>query len=88
VNSVCYGFGGASGSGSGSSSGFGSTFQVQQAVLYLHGIWESDGEGKLSNWHELTNLVEALELEAKGLRLKGCGVFMFTDNLTAELAFF
>jgi hypothetical protein len=44
VNSVRYGFGDASGSG------FGSTFQVNQAVLYRHGIWGLDGEGTSSNW--------------------------------------
>jgi hypothetical protein len=82
VNSVQYGFGDASGSG------FGSTFKIQQAVLYRHGIWGSDSDGKLSNWRELTNLVEALELEARESRLKGCEVFMFTDNSTVEAAFF
>jgi hypothetical protein len=82
VNSVRYGFGDASGSG------FGSTFDEKLAVLYRHGIWGADGEGTSSNWRELTNLVEALESEAGESRLQGCEVFMFTDNSTAESAFF
>jgi hypothetical protein len=37
----------------------------------------------------LTNLVETLELEAmEGHRLCGCEIFVFTDNLMAEAAFF
>jgi hypothetical protein len=56
--------------------------------LYRHGIWGSDAEGKSSNWRELTNLVETLEGEASEGRLRGCEVFVFTDNSTAEAAFF
>jgi hypothetical protein len=82
VCSVRYGFGDASGSG------FGSTFSSPGAVLYRHGVWGSDGDGRSSNWRELTNLVETLEGEAKEGRLQGCEVFVFTDNSTAEAAFF
>jgi hypothetical protein len=82
VRSVRYGFGDASGSG------FGSTFSAPGAILYRHGIWGDDGAGKSSNWRELTNLVETLELEAMEGRLQGCEVFVFTDNTMAEAAFF
>ena len=82
VCSVRYGFGDASGSG------FGSTFSSPGVVLYRHGVWGDDGNGKSSNWRELTNLVEALECEAREGRLQGCEVFVFTDNSTAEAAFF
>jgi hypothetical protein len=82
VRSVRYGFGDASGSG------FGSTFSAPGAILYRHGIWGDDGADKSSNWRELTNLVETLELEAMEGRLQGSEVFVFTDNSTAEAAFF
>ena len=51
-------------------------------------VWGDDGNGKSSNWRELTNLVETLEGEAREGRLQGCEVFVFTDNSTAEAAFF
>jgi hypothetical protein len=82
TKTVRYGFGDASGSG------FGSTMSGSGEVLYRHGVWGSDGEGTSSNWRELTNLVEVLELEAHERRLRGCEVFLFTDNSTAEAAFF
>ena len=82
MGSVRYGFGDASGSG------FGSTFSNPGEILYRHGVWGSDDEGMSSNWRELTNLVESLELEACKLRLQGCEVFLFTDNTMAEAAFF
>jgi hypothetical protein len=82
VRAVRYGFGDASGTG------FGSTFTHQGEVVYRHGVWGSDGKGKSSNWRELHNLVATLELEAREGRLQGCEVFIFTDNSTAEAAFF
>jgi hypothetical protein len=82
VGTVRYGFGDASGTG------FGSTFSNPGEILYRHGVWGSDDEGMSSNWRELTNLVESLELEACESRLQGCEVFVFTDNTTAEAAFF
>jgi hypothetical protein len=82
VRSVRYGFGDASGAG------FGSTFSAPGEILYRHGIWGNDDSGRSSNWRELTNLVETLELEAMEGRLHGCEIFMFTDNSTAEAAFF
>jgi hypothetical protein len=82
VCSVRYGFGDASGSG------FGSTFSTPSAILYRHGIWGADGDGQLSNWRELSNLVDTLEGEAKEGRLQGCEEVVFTDNSIAEAAFF
>jgi hypothetical protein len=82
VRSVRYGFGDASGVG------FGSTFSAPGSILYRHGIWGDDDSGRSSNWRELTNLVETLELEAMEGRLCGCEIFVFTDNSTAEAAFF
>jgi hypothetical protein len=59
-----------------------------EALLYRYGIWDGDDEDHSSNWRELTNLVETLEDEATAGRLQGCEIFMFTDNSTAEAAFF
>jgi hypothetical protein len=82
VRLVRYGFGDAS------RAGFGSTFSAPGAILYRHGIWGDDDSGRSLNWRELTNLVEMLELEAMEGRLHGCEIFVFTDNSTAEAAFF
>jgi hypothetical protein len=82
VRSVRYGFGDASGAG------FGSTLSAPGAILYRHGIWGDDDSARSSNWRELTNLVEKLELEAMEGRLRGCEIFLFTDNSMAEAAFF
>jgi hypothetical protein len=82
VSSVRYGFGDASGSG------FGSTYSNAGEIVHRHGVWGSDDEGRSSNWRELTNLVESLELEARESTLQGCEIFLFTDNSTAESAFF
>ena len=82
VSSVCYGFGDASGSG------FGSTYSNAGEIVYRHGVWGLDDEGRSSNWRELTNLVESLELEARESRLQGWEMFLFMDNSTAESAFF
>ena len=82
VCSVQYGFGDASGAG------FGSTFSAPGEILYRHGIWGADDSGRSSNWRELTNLVETLELEAMEGRLRGCEIFVFTDDWMAETAFF
>jgi hypothetical protein len=45
-------------------------------------------ETKFSNWQELNNLVEALErIVKKEYDLEGSEIFIFTDNTTAEAAF-
>ena len=41
-----------------------------------------------SNYRELRNLVEMIEALVKDGTLKGHELFMFTDNSTAESAFF
>jgi hypothetical protein len=45
------------------------------------------GRNQLLNWRELNNLVEALERIFKTHDLGGCEFFMFTDNSTAEAAY-
>lgn len=79
---VCYGFGDASGSG------LGSSFKLKSGLRIRFGVWGSDEDDKSSNFRELRNLVEALEdLWVQG-ELVGVEVFIFTDNSTAERAFY
>jgi hypothetical protein len=79
---VFYGFGDASGSG------FGATIQIGDEIVYEYGQWISEvTETKSSNWRELNNLVEALERVVVEHKMAGSEIFIFTDNTTAESAF-
>jgi hypothetical protein len=79
---VFYGFGDASGSG------FGATIQIGDGIHFEYGQWCSEvTEKKTSNWRELNNLVEALERLVSEHDLTGSEIFIFTDNSTAEAAF-
>jgi len=77
-----YGFGDAS------KSGFGSTLQMENGISYRYGTWGSDGAEKSSNFRELENLAQALENEVSTTSLTGKEVFIFTDNSTAEGAYY
>jgi hypothetical protein len=79
---VLYGFGDASGLG------YGSTFLVDgNEIRYRHGTWTITNEHS-SNFRELRNLVDTMEdLAAEG-GLLGREIFLFTDNTTAERAYF
>jgi ribonuclease HI len=77
-----FGFGDASGAG------FGGTLQIGDKIYYEYGQWISEvTEQASSNWRELNNLVEALERACKVHELRGCEILLFTDNMTAEAAF-
>ena len=79
---VLYGFGDAS------KSAFGATIQIEDRLLYQYGQWSSEiMEKHSSNWKELCNLVEALYHYVRMESLQGYEIFMFTDNSTAEAAF-
>jgi hypothetical protein len=80
--SVVYTFGDASGSGFGGSSLF------DNEVQCYGGQWEDSYAEELSNHRELANLVLRLERDIADGRLKKLEVFVFTDNSTAESAFF
>jgi hypothetical protein len=83
VVQVIYGFGDASGRGWGAS-----ILLPDGSVYYKSGSWVEHLSKRSSNFRELANLVYSLrEAGEKGL-LEGCEVFMFTDNTTAERAFF
>ena len=79
---VLYGFGDAS------KSAFGATIQIEGHIEYLYGQWSCEViESSSSNWKELENLVRALVKITGEHSLEGYEIFMFTDNSTAEAAF-
>jgi hypothetical protein len=56
--------------------------------MFEYGQWtEEVSEGKSSNWRELANLVHFLQAKGKAGELDDVELFMFTDNSTAEAAF-
>jgi hypothetical protein len=68
--------------------GFGSIFQVGNQVFFQYDQWpDRISETMSSNWQELANLVESLEIEVRDRGLKDCEIFLFTDNTTAEAAY-
>jgi len=79
-----YGFGDASGAG------YGSSYATENGIQYRFGTWNSDLGGESSNFRELKNLVDSLYDRAakEQLRTRGLEVFLFTDNLVAEGAFY
>ena len=83
VGSAQYGFGDAA------KSGFGATFEDDDGNIWFRlGVWGDDTNDLSSNWRELANLVEALEARAEDDKFRGIEIFLFTDNSTAEAAFY
>ena len=81
---VMYGFGDASGPAFGASS----EVMGRTGTHFEYGQWISTvTEEESSNWREFTNLVEYLEGRELTGDLRDSEVFMFTDNSTAEAAF-
>ena len=80
--SACYGFGDASGLG------FGNCIVVNGIRWSKFGTWSKEEESKHSNYKELKNLVNAIEEGVKDKVLMDCELFMFTDNYTAERAYY
>jgi hypothetical protein len=92
---VFYGFGDASGKGRGSTlQGFKTIHHPSGNVgpsgdvLYKVGVWSTTIEEESSNYRELANLVEDTEAEAAKGELVDTELFLFTDNSTAESAFY
>jgi hypothetical protein len=76
-----YGFADASGSG------FGSSIQVAAGRTHIrYGMWGRDAEDKSSNYRELRNLVESIEANLS--TLEGAELFLYTDNSTADSAYY
>eukprot|EP00978_Attheya_sp_CCMP212_P013320 scaffold33445_cov54-Attheya_sp.AAC.2 len=62
--------------------------KIDNVLKFEYGQWTTEaGETNSSNWRELNNLVEALERIFKTHDLGRCEFFMFTDNSTAEAAY-
>ena len=81
---LLYGFGDASGGGFGSSWEDGSG-----GIKVRFGVWnDEDNRGRSSNYRELRNLVESVEEMGKNGELEGAEVYFFTDNTTAERAYY
>jgi hypothetical protein len=77
-----YGFGDAS------KPAFGATIQIGEEIHYQYGQWSNEVvEDSSSNWRELGNLVHLLKAIAKDHDICGHEIFIFTDNSTAEAAF-
>jgi hypothetical protein len=80
-----YGFGDASGSS------FGASFQIGDKIDKIdveYGQWCTKiTEVESSSWREANNLIEHLERIVKKHKLRGVEIFLFTDNMTAEAAF-
>ncbi len=82
VQESLYSFGDASGGG------FGTSWQKNGKILFRHGTWGEDMDESSSNHRELRNLVDSLEIMEKDGTLAGTEAFIFTDNSTAESAFY
>ena len=82
IHAVRYAFGDAS------KAGFGSSWVSSNGVKYRFSTWGRDIANGSSNLRELKNLVDTLKVMAKAGELEGAEVFIFTDNSTAEAAFF
>ncbi len=81
VSHVLYGFGDASGSA------FGTTLGLGEKLEFEYGQWCSEDSEESSNWRELKNLVDALEGWVQSHNISGSQMFIFTDNSTAEAAY-
>jgi len=77
-----YGFGDTS------KAGFGASWQEKNGISHRFGTWGKDVAAASSNFCELKNLVDTLRLMAKRGELNGLEIFIFTNNSTAEAAFF
>ena len=82
ISVAIYGFVDASGVG------FGSSVETKEGLLYRYGLWGRDADDTSSNYKELRNLVEAIEEGVESGDLKNSELFIFTDNSTAEGAYY
>ena len=79
---VMYGFGDAS------KQGFGTSIELSdKSVMWRSGQFKTIVQEQSSNYRELLNLVEYIEVVYEKGLLDECELFMFTDNSTAEAAY-
>ena len=75
--------------GDASGAGFGSTWETRNGTIrFRYGLWEEEMQVSSSNLRELANLVHTLEIMEAEDELEGMEIFVFTDNSTAERAYF
>jgi hypothetical protein len=83
IKVAIYGFVDASGTG------FGSTFLTHHTdLLFRQGVWGRDADHVSSNYKELHNLTDAVKDGLSSGDLTHSELFVFTDNSTAEGAFY
>jgi hypothetical protein len=89
---VVYGCGDASGAGFGSAfvanANCGDGDKLDNSIAYRVGVWGSNSDDVSSNFCKLRNVVEGIKAEVEEGRLRNAELFMFTDNSTAEAAFY
>jgi hypothetical protein len=72
-----------------SEAGFGCTLMLPGNVIKLrHGAWGSYYDSVSSHFRELSNLVQSIEAAANEGELDSSELFIFTDNTTAEGAYY
>jgi len=72
-----------------SAAGFGSSFELpDKSILFRHGLWGRDADSATSKFRELCNLVDAIEQGVQCGELEHTELFIFTDNTTAEGAYY
>jgi hypothetical protein len=74
--------------GDASGQGFGSSLIIGNKIHYCHGQWHSSHSEESSNFHELANLIYAIEDAHLWGLLDNTELFFFTDNSTAESVFY
>lgn len=82
IGTVAYGFGDASGKG------FGHAIEIEGIRYAEFGQWSATLEEKHSNYKELNNLVNAVDLASKNSNLADVELFLFTDNFVSECAYY
>jgi hypothetical protein len=89
---VIYGCGDASGTGLGSAfvanGKYGGFDKFDNYIAYRIGVLGLDVDEESSNYRELQIVVEAIYDQIEKGRLRNLELFMFTDNSTAEAAFY
>lgn len=71
-----------------SGKGFGSLLSFDGEVVWRSGQWHQDYSDQSSNWREFGNVVIALEEFHARQRVENLQIFMFTDNIVTECAFY
>lgn len=74
--------------GDASGSGFGSSFTIDQSLIYSHGKWNINHSQESSNYRELSNLINAIKEAAERGLLTNAELFVFTDNFASESTFY